>query len=72
MDNACTMHMISRQMVQDDPRILIKETSKDPVLTQVMRCVKEGWPNQCLDELQSYMKLKALQSTEHGSSKNEN
>ena len=57
---------ISRQMVQDDPRLLIKETSKDPVLSQVMRCVKEGWPNQCSDELQNYKKLEASLSSEHG------
>lgn len=59
VDNVHTIHMISRQMVQDDPRLLIKETSKDPVLTQVMHCVKEGWPNQCSDDLQSHKKLVA-------------
>ena len=52
VDNVCTVHMISRQIMQDDPKLLVKETNKDPVLTQVMHCVKEGWPNQCSDELQ--------------------
>ena len=47
VDNVCIIPMISHQMVQDDPRLPNKETSKYPVLTQVMHCVKEGWPNQC-------------------------
>ena len=57
VDNVCTVRMISRQIMQDDPMLLVKETSKDPVLTQVMCCVKEGWPNQCSDEFQDYKKL---------------
>ena len=51
----------------NDPRLLIKETSKDPVLAQVLHCVKkEGPPNQCSDELQNYKKLGASLSSEHG------
>ena len=56
VDNVCTVCMISLQIMQDDPKLLFKETSKDPVPTQVMRCVKEGWPNQCPDEFQDYKK----------------
>ena len=44
VDNICTVSMISRQIIQDDSKLLVKETNKDPVLTQVMCCVKEGWP----------------------------
>ena len=58
--------MISRQLMQDDPKLLVKETSKDPVLTQVMCCVKEGCPNHCSDELQNYKKLDDSFSMEHG------
>ena len=43
--NICTVRMISCQIMQDDPELLVKETSKDPVFTQVMPSVKEGWPN---------------------------
>ena len=49
VDNVCTVGMISCQIMQDDPKLLVNETSKDPLLTQVMRSVKEGWPNQCSD-----------------------
>ena len=66
VDNVCTIHTISHQMVQDGPRLLIKETRKDPVLNQVMHCMKEGWPNQCSDEPWSYKKLEASLSNEHG------
>ena len=65
-DNVCTVRMISRQIVRDDPKLLVKETRKDPVLTQVMRCVNKGWPNQCSDELRNYKELDDSRSTEHG------
>ena len=41
VDNVCTVSMISHQIIQDDPKLLVKGTRKDPVLMQVMRCVKE-------------------------------
>ena len=66
VDNVYTVHMIVRQIVQDDPKLLVKETSKDPVVTQVMHCVKERWPNQCSDEFQDYKKLNSSLSTDHG------
>ena len=66
VDYVCTVHMISRQITQDDPKLLVKETSKNAVITQVMHCVKEGWPNQCSEELQDYKKLENSLSTEHG------
>ena len=28
VDSVCTIHMISHQIIQDDPRLLIKETRK--------------------------------------------
>ena len=66
VDNVCTVRMISHQIMQDDPNLLAKETRKDPVLTQVMLCVKEGWSNQCSDEFQDCMNLDDSLSTEHG------
>ena len=52
--------------MQEKPKLPVKQTSKVPVLTQVMRCVKEGWPNQCSDELQDYKKLDDSLPAEHG------
>ena len=42
MDYVCTVRMVSHQILQDDPKLLVKQTSKDPALTKVMCCVKEG------------------------------
>ena len=64
VENDCTVCMISHQIVQDEFKLLVNETSKDPVLTQVMHYVKEGWPDQCSAELQDYKKLDVLLSTE--------
>ena len=66
VDNVCTIRMISHQIMQDDPHLLVKATSKDPILTQVMHCVKERWPKQCSDKLQDYNKLDDSPYTEHG------
>ena len=57
VDNICRVRMICRQIMQDDPNLLVNETRKDPVLPQVMRCVKEGWPNQYSDKLLDYMHM---------------
>ena len=43
VNNVCTVCISSRQIMQDDPKLLVKEISKDPVPTQVMHCVKECW-----------------------------
>ena len=65
LDNVCAVHMFSCQIVQDELKLLVKETSKHPVLAQVMRCVKEVWPNQRSDELQYYKKLADSLCTTH-------
>ena len=57
--------MISCQIMQYDPKLLGKKITKDPVLTQVVYCVKEGWPNQFSDKLQDYKKLDDSLSIEH-------
>ena len=66
VDYVCTVRMINCQIMQDDLKLVVKETSKDPVLSQVMCCVKGGRPNRCSDELQDYKRLDDLLSTEHG------
>ena len=45
-DVVCTIRMISQQMKPLDADLVKKETAKDPVLTNVMRYVREGWPPQ--------------------------
>ena len=41
VDNVCTVCMSSRQIVQDDPKLLVKEANTNPVLIQVTRTLCE-------------------------------
>ena len=41
----CTIQMVSRQLNPTDAGLLAKESSKDPVISAVMRYVREGWPH---------------------------
>ena len=38
VDNVCIVRTISRQIMQENPKLLVTVTSKDPVLTQVVLC----------------------------------
>ena len=44
VDVVCMIKTIGQQLKPLDPEVLIKESAKDPVLAQVMRYVREGWP----------------------------
>ena len=48
VDSVCLVRTISRQ---------IRETAKDPILSQVMRFVKEGWPHALSEELKDFKKV---------------
>ena len=45
MDSIFTIKTTSRQIRPTDARVVSKESSKDPVVSAVMRYCKEGWPN---------------------------
>ena len=66
----CTIHTvqaISQQLQPMDRGLLAKETSKDPVISTIMRYVKEGWPHTInSDQIQHYKKLANSLSTENG------
>ena len=44
VDSVCLVRTISRQINPDNPLLVVRETAKDPILSQLMRFVKEGWP----------------------------
>jgi len=44
IDTICMIKTISVQIKPVDSTLLVKETSKDPILAQVMRYTREGWP----------------------------
>ena len=66
VDSVCLVRTISRQINPDNPLLVVKETAKDPILSHVMRFVKEGWPHALSEELKDFKKLENSLSTENG------
>ena len=66
VDSVCLVRTISRQINPDNPLLVVTETAKDPILAQVMRFVKEGWPHALSEELKDFKKLENSLSTENG------
>ena len=73
VDTVCTMRVISLQLNPTDPGVLAKESAKDPVIANVMRYCREGWPTKATsdDQAQDYSveqfrKLSVSLSTLHG------
>ena len=44
MDSVCTVRIISTQIRSTDPGVVARESSKDAVISTVMRHYREGWP----------------------------
>ena len=63
VDSVCLVRTISRQI---NPLLVVRETAKDPILSQLMRFVKEGWPHAFSEELKDFKKLENSLSTENG------
>ena len=66
VDSVCLVRTISRQINLDNPLVVVRETAKDPILSQVMRFVKEGWLHAFSEELKDFKKLENSLSTENG------
>ena len=66
VDSVCLVQTISRQINPDNPLLVVRETAKDPILAQLMRFVKEGWPHAFSEELKDFKKLENSLSTENG------
>ena len=66
VDSDCLVRTISRQINPDNPLLVVRETAKDPILSQLMRFVKEGWPHAFSEELKDFKKLENSLSTENG------
>ena len=44
IDVVCMIRTIGQQLKPVDPELICKESAKDPVISKVMRYVREGWP----------------------------
>ena len=63
----CNIQMVSRQLNPTDAGLLAKESSKDPVISAVMRDVRKGWPHNIdSEDIRHYKKLIDALSTENG------
>ena len=56
-DMVCTIKTVSIQLNPSDSDILKQETAKDPVLSTVMRFVREGWPQNTTKDIETFRKL---------------
>jgi transposase InsO family protein len=65
-NTVCIVEGISRQLDPVNPRLLQKESGKDPIISTVMRYCKEGWPNVLQDSAKPFQKLVDSLSTENG------
>ena len=67
VDIVCTIKLLSRQVTASDSQTLRKETAKDPVLSQVVRFVREGWPIRAADDaVEDFRKLSSSLTTSYG------
>ena len=66
VDSVYLVRTISRQINPDNPLLVVRETAKDPILSQLMRFVKEGWAHAFSEELKDFKKLENSLSTENG------
>ena len=69
MDIVCAIKVLSLQIQPVDANILRQESQKDPVISTVMRYVREGWPSKNIetnDKVNKFRKLSDSLSTCHG------
>ena len=66
----CAIKTIGSQLNPTDPGVLAKETSWDPVIANVMRYTREGWPPQSETQdqvgIEDFRKISSSLSTAHG------
>lgn len=67
VNTVCVIKLVSRQLNPADPGLIAKESSKDPVISRVIRYTREGWPQSSdSEEEKCYRKLIGSLSTENG------
>ena len=68
IDVVCAIHTLESQIKPADSKVMKNETSKDPVLSRVLRFVREGWPYKfdADDPAAKFRKLSDSLSSCHG------
>lgn len=62
----CNVRELSQQLNPLKPQLIAQDTSKDQILSQVRRYIKEGWPNSLPEEVRQYKKLEDSLLTDSG------
>ncbi|XP_062513410.1 uncharacterized protein K02A2.6-like [Corticium candelabrum] len=62
----CLINTIDTQIKPTDQSALRKESTKDPVISEIIRYTREGWPNQVSDHLKDFKKLEHSLTTING------
>ena len=44
VDVVCAIRITGQQLNPTDPGVLARESANDPVISSVIRCTREGWP----------------------------
>ena len=72
VDVVCTIRTIGQQLNPTDPGVLARESANDPVISNVIRCTREGWPERVPEiqtkdySMENFRKISMSLSVAHG------
>ena len=68
----CAIRTIGQQLNPTDPGVLARESANDPVISNVIRCTREGWPERIPEiqtkdySMENFKKISMSLSVAHG------
>ena len=62
----CMVKTISSQLNPSDSELMVKETAKDPIISNIIRYTREGWPNTVDATLTPFKTIRDSLSTSNG------
>eukprot|EP00731_Ephydatia_muelleri_P019387 Em0012g212a len=72
VDVVCAIRTIGQQLNPTDPGVLARESANDPVISNVIRCTREGWPERIPEiqtkdySMENFKKISMSLSVAHG------
>ena len=72
VDVVCAIRTIGQQLNPTDPGVLARESANDPVISNVIRCTREGWPERIPEiqtkdySMENFRKISMSLSVAHG------
>ena len=68
----CAIRTIGQQLNHTDPGVLARKSANDPVISNVIRCTREGWPERVPEiqtkdySMENFRKISMSLSVAHG------